>query len=103
MLGQTGCRNLAGMVPEHGKHCDANSVSYENSDSKRRKHSANQHNRRNQPIPHKALGYDTTKAAPLLSQTESNVDVNNWMHVYEAGTVWRIEYSEYWSKKVALR
>ena len=105
MFWQAGCRDLAGVVPKHGKHCDANSVSDENTNGKRRENSAKQHNRRNQTIPHKplALGDDITKAAPLLSQTECTVDVNNPMHVYEADTVWRIGYSEYWSNKVTLR
>jgi len=93
------------MRPKHGKQRNANSVSQQNTNGKRSQNSAQQQNRRNQTIPHKplALGYDTTKAAQLLSQTECDAYLNNRMPVYEADTVWRIGYSEYWSNKVNHR
>jgi len=104
-LGSTGRRDLAGVGAKHRKQYCANSLRDENPNGERCKHRADQHNRRNQPNPHKplALGYDTTKAAPLLSQTECDLQVNIQMPVDEADTVRRIGYSGYWSKKVALR
>ena len=64
MLGDAGCLQLACVSAKHGEHCDASSVSDQNSNGERCKHCAKQHNRRNQTIPREALALsdDITKA-----------------------------------------